>query len=30
MLSSLCSHGEQGCIDITQELFTKFVDNDAT
>ena len=28
VLRSLCAHGDQGCIDITQDLFTKFVDND--
>ncbi|XP_028406137.1 endoplasmic reticulum aminopeptidase 1-like [Dendronephthya gigantea] len=28
VLKSLCTHGDQGCIDITQDLFTKFVDND--
>ena len=28
MLRTLCAHGDQGCIDITQDLFTKFVDND--
>jgi hypothetical protein len=28
VLGKLCGSGDQGCIDIAQDLFTKFVDND--